>query len=194
RVFRISDHDIDSEDCLTVSERQRVLLFQLESLHSIERGVLFGYPNVKLYPGQSILQVCQRENIITEYFPLHESSTLDELKKKWCFSWKKQPIHDIRNYFGEKIAFYFAFLEFYTYSLLIPGLFGFFHFLFLDEMNIFCALFYMLWIPVFLGQWKRKSNDLAFRWGTIGDVQLEGPRPTFRGKTMKTDPITKQLT
>ncbi|CAG2174942.1 unnamed protein product [Oppiella nova] len=194
RVFRVDDQNMDSGDCLTVSERQRVLLFQLESLHSIERGVLFGYPNVRLYPGQSILQVCQRENIVTEYFPLHDNPTLDALKTKWCFSFKKQPIHDIRNYFGEKIAFYFAFLEFYTNSLLIPGVFGIFQFLFLNEMNIFCAVFYMLWIPIFLKQWTRKSNELAFRWGTIGDVQLEGPRPTFRGKTMTEDPITKHLT
>ena len=52
----------------------------------------------------------------------------------------------------------------------------------------------MLWIPIFLKQWKRKQNGLAFQWGTIGDVLLEGPRPTFRGKHMQTDPITKNLT
>ena len=52
----------------------------------------------------------------------------------------------------------------------------------------------MLWIPIFLKQWKRKQNRLAFQWGTIGDVLLEGPRPTFRGKHMQTDPITKNLT
>ena len=39
QVFRQSDHLLDSDDCLTISERQRVLLYQLESLHSIERGL-----------------------------------------------------------------------------------------------------------------------------------------------------------
>lgn len=76
----------------------------------------------------------------------------------------------------------------------MPAIVGIFQFLFFDEMNIFCALFYMLWIPIFLKQWKRKQNELAFQWGTIGDVLLEGPRPTFRGKHMQTDPITKNLT
>jgi hypothetical protein len=101
---------------------------------------------------------------------------------------------DIRNYFGEKIAFYFAFLEFYTNSLIVPAIIGILQFLFLNEMNIFCAVFNMLWITIFLKRWKRKSNELAYQWGTIGDVLLEGPRPTFRGKSMQIDPITKHLT
>jgi len=53
-VFRVNDFNIDSDDCLTFSEKQRVFLHEIESLHTIERGVLFGYPNVKLYAGQSI--------------------------------------------------------------------------------------------------------------------------------------------
>ncbi|XP_054166790.1 anoctamin-10-like [Oppia nitens] len=194
RVFRRTDLFDESDSCLTVSEKQRVLLYNIESLHAVERGVLFGHPNVKLYPGQSIMQVCQRENIVTQYFPLHESEALDKLKSRWCFSFNKQPIHDIRNYFGEKIAFYFAFLEFYTNSLLIPSIVGLYQYLFLNDMNIFCAIFYMIWFPIFLKQWKRFSNNLAYRWGTIGDIQLEGPRPTFRGKSMAVDAVTKQLT
>jgi hypothetical protein len=57
-VFRVNDFNIDSNDCLTFSEKQRVLLHEIESLHTIERGVLFGYPNVKLYAGQSISENC----------------------------------------------------------------------------------------------------------------------------------------
>lgn len=40
RVFRINDLNIDSADCLTVSEKQRVMLFQIESLHAIEKGLI----------------------------------------------------------------------------------------------------------------------------------------------------------
>lgn len=54
RVFRVNDLNRDSDKCLTTSEKQRVLLHEIESLHSNEKGVLFGYPQVKLYPGQSI--------------------------------------------------------------------------------------------------------------------------------------------
>jgi len=53
-VFHVNGSNIHLDDCLTFSEKQRVLLHEIESLHSLERGVLFGYPHVKLYPGQSI--------------------------------------------------------------------------------------------------------------------------------------------
>ena len=40
RMFRVNDFNIDAEDCLTISEKQRVMLFQIESLHVIEKGYL----------------------------------------------------------------------------------------------------------------------------------------------------------
>ncbi|KAL3281713.1 hypothetical protein HHI36_004917 [Cryptolaemus montrouzieri] len=40
--------------------------------------------------------------------------------------------------------------------------------------------------------WKRKSNELAFNWGTIGMTSLDEPRANFRG-TMEMDPITGKV-
>ena len=37
---------------------------------------------------------------------------------------KLQPLHIISRYLGEKLAFYFAFVGFYTSSLLIPTVLG----------------------------------------------------------------------
>lgn len=39
---------------LTNSEKQRILLNEIEGLRFTERGVLFGLNHVKIYPGQSI--------------------------------------------------------------------------------------------------------------------------------------------
>jgi hypothetical protein len=54
--------------------------------------------------------------------------TVDELFNKWNrlmkFPWD-QPIDDIRDYFGEKIALYFAFLGHYTYWLASAAFLGF---------------------------------------------------------------------
>jgi hypothetical protein len=35
-----------------------------------------------------------------------------------------QPLDDIAQYFGEGVAFYFAFVEFYTRWLVLPALLG----------------------------------------------------------------------
>ncbi|XP_078270901.1 anoctamin-9-like [Rhinoraja longicauda] len=59
-------------------------------------------------------------------FPLHEEHTHKEEGKlrrewaKWKCLFKKQPIDEIRDYFGERIALYFAWLGWYN-TMLIPA-------------------------------------------------------------------------
>lgn len=48
-------------------------------------------------------------------------ATMDE---SWTTIWKFQPLWMIRNYFGEKIALYFAWTGMLTSSLWLPTLFG----------------------------------------------------------------------
>ncbi|GBM06715.1 hypothetical protein AVEN_190917-1 [Araneus ventricosus] len=46
------------------------------------------------------------------------------LGNKWGLMWRSSPIHYIRNYFGEKIAFYFAWVSTLMTSLWIPAILG----------------------------------------------------------------------
>ncbi|XP_060118754.1 anoctamin-9 [Heteronotia binoei] len=67
-----------------------------------------------------------KENVFETAFPLHEKEKLDIfLKINWRSIRCKQLVEEIRMYFGEKIALYFAWLHWYTYVLLIatvPGI------------------------------------------------------------------------
>ncbi|KAG8515697.1 Anoctamin-9, partial [Galemys pyrenaicus] len=58
-----------------------------------------------------------RRDVFEVRFPLHKAE--DTLKKwaRWRALCCKQPIDDIRNYFGEKVALYFAWLGWYTCML-----------------------------------------------------------------------------
>ncbi|POM59520.1 Anoctamin-like protein [Phytophthora palmivora] len=59
-------------------------------------------------------------------FALHDEAALKELRATWALNVKMvyQPLHKIRYYFGEKIALYFAWLEFYTKMLIFPAIAG----------------------------------------------------------------------
>src|SRR5699024_7995028 len=64
---------------------------------------------------------------ISQVFPLHCDETLTSLKTEWVYNvFSAQPLDKINEYFGIKIAIYFAFIGFYTKYLLYPTLFGLF--------------------------------------------------------------------
>jgi len=102
---------------------------------------------------------------------------------------------EVREYFGETIAMYFAFLGYYTFFLTLPAVMGpIIYFLFSNRdlsVVIFC-MFNLVWATIFLESWKRKSAELAYRWGTISMEQYEEPRAAFYGALGK-DPVTGRL-
>eukprot|EP00071_Canis_lupus_P011135 XP_005631139.1 anoctamin-9 isoform X4 [Canis lupus familiaris] len=62
-----------------------------------------------------------KSGVFETRFVLHKGQ--DDLRKEWA-QWRRvlrpQPIDDIRDYFGEKVALYFAWLGWYTY-MLVPA-------------------------------------------------------------------------
>ena len=100
-----------------------------------------------------------------------------------------QPLDAVAEYFGEGIAFYFAYMVFYTRWLAVPSILGLVVFCFqmsgkdLDHwLLIPFSVFIIFWVCFMLVFWRQKSSYLAHRWGVLDFEAEETDRPQFRGK------------
>lgn len=100
-----------------------------------------------------------------------------------------QPLDSIAEYYGEGVAFYFAYLSFYTRWLIPPSLLGFIVFCFqmrdsqLDHwLCIPYSIIVMIWTCFLLVFWRQRSAALAYRWGVLDFEVQETERPQFKGK------------
>ncbi|XP_003476919.2 anoctamin-10 isoform X3 [Cavia porcellus] len=193
RSFR-GFHD-DNDDFLTMAECQFIVKHELENLRAREERMIPGYPHAKLYPGKSILRRLLTSGIVLQVFPLHDHEALRKLEDAWYtrFSLHYQPIDSIRSYFGETIALYFGFLEYFTFALIPMAIIGLPYYLFVwedyDKYVVF-ASFNLTWSTVILEVWKRSCADMTYRWGTlVMKRQFEEPRPGFHG-VLGVNPVT----
>ncbi|XP_068599246.1 anoctamin-8 [Brachionichthys hirsutus] len=189
--------NIESEVCFfTSQERQSIIKFWMDNLRAKHGEVLH---NINFLEGQPIIPELHARGVIQQLFPLHEQRILGQLMKSWVQAvCEKQPLDDICDYFGVKIAMYFAWLGFYTTSMLYPALIGFVLWMLTESdqtsRDICCvvfALFNVVWATLFLERWKRRGAELAYKWGTLDTPteSLEEPRPQFRG-VKRCSPIT----
>jgi hypothetical protein len=107
-----------------------------------------------------------------------------------------QPLDSIEQYFGEKIAFYFAWLQHCSRYLVFLSVAGFIVFLcqitsgnWDHPIRPFFALVIMLWSFSVLVNWRQRQNFLAYRWGTMDHKVQETTRPQFKGEYRR-DEIT----
>lgn len=189
------DFEGDGQAFLSDAECQYIIKHELDTLRAKNEEYVPGYPKLKLYPGKSVVRRLQSKGVLVQYFPLHSKEDL----KRLSFSWYKkiklsfQPLDDIRCYFGEGLALYFGFLEYFTFALVPMALIGIPYYLFdwedYDKYVLF-AIFNLVWSTVFLEVWKRCSATLAYGWGTLSRKKaFEEPRPGFHG-ALGFNPVT----
>ncbi|RLN57250.1 hypothetical protein BBJ29_003356 [Phytophthora kernoviae] len=132
-----------------------------------------------------------------QMFALHDEAALKDLRRTWALNLKMvyQPLHKIRFYFGEKIALYFAWLEFYTKMLIFPSIAGIITFIYVDRRTdqhnrtkqgfflVAFAIFVVIWSSAFSEMWRRKNGLLGSLWGLQGFNEVFRYRPQFRGTT-----------
>lgn len=106
----------------------------------------------------------------------------------------------IRNYFGEKIAFYFHFLNFLTVALIIPGIIGITAFVLqivfdvddngtdgrvADYNNAVFTLILVIWSAAFYEYWKRQEVKYSVLWGQTDFEEDQVQRVEFFGITRR---------
>ena len=147
------------------------------------------------------------KKILELEFPLHSTPSLNELKLQWAsFSCllHPQPIEKIRDYFGEEVSLYFAWLEFYSKWLCIPSLFGIIIMILLwigggfenTDYTSGCLMGYSIILALsstVLDQlWIRKENTYAWKWGLSNFEDNQEQRTEYRGE-QKIDEVSGKL-
>ncbi|XP_041693166.1 anoctamin-10 isoform X2 [Coregonus clupeaformis] len=211
----------DMQEFLTLAERQYIVKIELDSLQAQKKQRIPGVPEAPgvLKAWENICQKLERLGVIKDIFPLHDQQRLNDLGRSW-YSKKqiwRQPLDAIHSYFGGTVAFYFSFLDFYTWALVPPAFLGLvLTFLLpggggvvkeqagegvMEEDNdgpsvsghMVQAVFSMLWSTLFIELWKRRSSSLSHRWGTLNLAErFSEPRPGFHG-TLGFNPVTGRL-
>ncbi|XP_047451531.1 anoctamin-10 [Mugil cephalus] len=216
--FKDSDN---MEVFLTLAERQFIVKYELDGLRALRDVRIPGLPDTyTLHNRDNIWQKLGSARVIVDTFPLHNPEKLKSLSEAW-YSGNQlaQPLDSVNEYFGSSIAFYFSFLDFYTWSLLPPALLGLFIMYFSGgaqkEMvasvsssaasglqddsepavsgHMLQAVFSMLWSTVVMELWKRRSASLSYRWGTLHLAErFAEPRPGFHGD-LGVNPVTGRV-
>ncbi|KAL5463709.1 hypothetical protein EMCRGX_G032634 [Ephydatia muelleri] len=148
----------------------------------------------------SALLTCQSP-LFQEAYPLHNKDSYTHLKRKFLSTLLPLglPIEDLRNYYGEAVAYYFAWMNFYTTCVLIPAIVGILIYLFrADGINVqfdpylpIFAYFMAIWGVTYTILWQRKSVEHSFVWNTYNYEKVEERRDEFHGE-IRPDPVTHE--
>ncbi|KAL2752923.1 hypothetical protein ACRALDRAFT_1065912 [Sodiomyces alcalophilus JCM 7366] len=126
---------------------------------------------------------------IEAIFPLHNQHTnqklLAHLSRRVFLT--TDDLDKIRDIWGSKVAFYFAFLQTYLVFLFFPAAAGVVAWLALPKYSLAYAITTCVWCTVFLEYWKLRQVDLSIRWKVRGITQVEVNRPQFIWERVVTD-------
>jgi hypothetical protein len=129
---------------------------------------------------------------VQSIFALHDhkfnKAWVVQLTSKYFLSAKD--VTEIKDRFGEKIAFYFSFLQFYFLALTFPAFFGFCSWVLFRQYSPIYALVNCLWCIIFIEYWKKQEADLAVQWGVRGVSKIQRKRAAFQHESVINDPIT----
>ena len=181
----------------TSLERQRLLL-----------SIIDDDPLSRAMQSFETLDCLIEDKVLKTVVPLHDPSLIEGahglmstwvLSRRWWLGFDLNrslaehsvvPLDGVRDYFGEKVGFYFAFLESTTRDLLVPAVLGLLMWLVgwaygSEEENPLLPLYsvcVLLWATWLVQNWRRQEMRLAHRWNVTDFEEEEKERHEFRGE------------
>ena len=135
-----------------------------------------------------------KDQNILAFFPLHDLPELRALEMNWLKVLQypgHQNINIVKDYYGEKVGFFFGWLGHYTSWLILASAAGIFSYLFVaaaegdpnSPIIPYFAAFITIWGSFYLEYWKRYEKNLAMKWGMINYIKTAQARTEFVGTT-----------
>eukprot|EP00795_Rhopilema_esculentum_P008383 gene8383-14358_t len=188
----------DEQTFFTPAE-QALLLHNVLSKVAFQRETFLKCGIKKFKPQESIISGClhSKPAILEAVSPMHSAN---QRAKLWRAAQRNPfvfPLDDIQVYYGEEVAYYFAWMNFFTWSLVPVALFGAFLFfhrprgITVDDSPYLpaYALLMALWTIFFCKSWRRQESELALRWNSTQVERKEIVRPEFYGE-IRQSPVT----
>ncbi|KXJ90710.1 calcium-activated chloride channel-domain-containing protein [Microdochium bolleyi] len=129
---------------------------------------------------------------VKSIFPLHNSpankALLSRLSKRLFLSFSD--LDQIRDLFGAKTAFYFAYMQTYFLFLFFPAVTGIYTWMFLPNYSFTYAIATLFGCTVFLEYWKIQQAELSVRWMVRGIGHVKINRSNFKYDRVTVDKET----
>jgi len=182
---------------LSSQQRQTIIRFNLNAIKWFRESSSFDINLITLLGlvnGEAVIPKLTKLRCIKQMLPLHDEANLNHLRKIWVTEiFSPQPLQEIYQYFGIKIAMYFAFLGHYTWALTIPATFGVMtSFLSTaDKDNDFCyktllSILTILWSAFYLESWEGYQTSLIKKWQpSFLNPKSFTPRPQYFGDVIR---------
>ncbi|KAL4997581.1 calcium-activated chloride channel-domain-containing protein [Aspergillus recurvatus] len=180
-------HELPAGDDETIADAET----PAEALRSVYHAVTWK----KALGGAHITPGHGKWKHVASAFPLHDQAANAELLRKWSRTilLTAEDLDAIRALFGEKVAFYFAFIQSYSSFLVFPAAWGAVTWWYMGPYSITFAVGNCLWAMVFVEYWKIRETDLSLRWQVKGVGVLKVTRNKYVWEKEVRDPITGEM-
>lgn len=135
---------------------------------------------------------------VKSIFPPHDV----DFNNKWISQWSDRShfsfhiphieLDQIKDVYGEAIGYYFAFLNFYFQTLMLPTGMGFIAWAFGIKFSSAYSMCLILWSLVVVETWTVKERLLAIRWNSLSCHKVEKRRVQFKPERTVKDLVTNE--